>query len=548
MRVFVCGSHAKQKLGDLEKRKLDEIMARNDEILIGDCYGTEKEVQKYLQSLSYQNVRVCVTGESTGNNLIGREGTFVSAVCPKHGDRILASKELEMMRSADYALAIWDGKGCDTWIHMLLLLSMRKRICLLHLPEEKAYDIGSLEKSRPFAGEKSDFTGVSLPDILTECGFCDEMRSYLCERYDSGSPLIAEVICEAPLPVERKIRLLKYLQSYENVLYDFYDVCIREIDEGKFDSDVLYASLEYVQERSYSALVQDCETALGKALEEGKKGRMLYLFNCWYDTDVYLEKRFAVGAFWNLKQIEAYIDAQGNYEKEASSEDSSVTVSESSENFLTGTENEWYEVELWETFDSAYGPYYVETYQYYLVDGKICWFEKMEPRRISDDPDSCGIPYLQDYFPVNRRYSCGSLDLSLETPFHTGDIVKVDCAPFGPGFFAVILESARQYDCCLPNILFRVPGTDRWRIRALKHKDFYYTAEGRYVPLLSPLYRLKRAIPGALCEEREILLTISRRLGGDENLASAVWNKGFCHDDMTWSEVLKLFDDLRGDV
>ena len=130
----------------------------------------------------------------------------------------------------------------------------------------------------------------------------------------------------------------------------------------------------------------------------------------------------------------------------------------------------------------------------------------------------------------------GELDLNLRTPFKTGDIVLIDCRPFGPPFHAVILESQNQFDCCFPNIVFNVPYTNDWRCTPIKHKRFYKDVEwGSYCPKLSPLYRLRTILPNEMTAEDEALLTIKALLSGNKEKAKEVWKLWGC-EDKTYEE------------
>ena len=79
----------------------------------------------------------------------------------------------------------------------------------------------------------------------------------------------------------------------------------------------------------------------------------------------------------------------------------------------------------------------------------------------------------------------------MKTPYKKGDIIRIDCRPFGEPFNAMVLEDEHQYDSCFPTILFRIPYTDEWSVAPLKSGRFYKDIECNvfWVPL-SALYRL----------------------------------------------------------
>ena len=140
------------------------------------------------------------------------------------------------------------------------------------------------------------------------------------------------------------------------------------------------------------------------------------------------------------------------------------------------------------------------------------------------------------------------MDLDVPTPYKPGDIVRVDCMPFGPPFHAVITEADHQYDDCFPQILFKVPFTDKWQLQALKHKRFYKDAEMHsYEPALSPLYRIRKVREDELTKDDELLVRFSKELGGSEEKARAfweAWNKR-SGEEKSEEEVVGIWEKIR---
>ncbi len=194
----------------------------------------------------------------------------------------------------------------------------------------------------------------------------------------------------------------------------------------------------------------------------------------------------------------------------------------------------WYRVETWEPMDVGWKE---KRYDFFIFDSKICWFEKLFPEK----QDHGNIYYM----PESRRFSSGRLDLDLPTPYKTGDIVIIDCRPFGPPFHAMILESRDQWDSCFPNIVFQVPYTDKWRMTPLKHKRFFKHAEiSSYEPMLSPLYRIRKVQQEEMTEEDDRLLKLSSFLSGVESRAAAVWEAWMKSPDgdKAFEEVESIFE------
>ncbi|SEA91441.1 hypothetical protein SAMN05216349_1524 [Oribacterium sp. KHPX15] len=163
--------------------------------------------------------------------------------------------------------------------------------------------------------------------------------------------------------------------------------------------------------------------------------------------------------------------------------------------------------------------------------------------------------YLNKYYESkSHNFTRGLTDLSIETPYNAGDIVLIDSRPFGYPFCAMILEGRDQFDCCLPTILFKKPGTKEWRITALKHKMFYKDiSSNTHRPMLSPLYRICKAEDTDInnedfWEDESFLESLSKTINRSEERGSKVWNiwhdtyKGY---DITKEEVLELFESIK---
>ncbi|MDL2297405.1 hypothetical protein LJC37_05560 [Bacteroidales bacterium OttesenSCG-928-E04] len=69
MKVFISGSISIKSLDEKDKTVLDQIVEKNDTVLIGDAFGIDKAVQEYLFAQDYQNVVLYFSGEKVRNNI-----------------------------------------------------------------------------------------------------------------------------------------------------------------------------------------------------------------------------------------------------------------------------------------------------------------------------------------------------------------------------------------------------------------------------------------------------------------------------------------------
>ena len=106
MYVFVSGSRSIRTLPTTATVSLDRIMTRGFTVLVGDCYGVDDMVQRYLAGRQYAHVLVYHIGDRPRHN----QGFRTVRV----GGSRQTDKDAAMARAADYGLAIWDGVSAGT--------------------------------------------------------------------------------------------------------------------------------------------------------------------------------------------------------------------------------------------------------------------------------------------------------------------------------------------------------------------------------------------------------------------------------------------------
>ena len=133
-KVFISGTagfgtKAITELPEAVIEELDEIMHRDDTVLIGDCQGVDTLVQGYLLVNAYKNVVVYCSGSRCRNilnPLWAKKRIPVPAGVT--GRAFFAVKDKAMANDADYGIAIWDGKSLGTFDNITNLRSQNKTI------------------------------------------------------------------------------------------------------------------------------------------------------------------------------------------------------------------------------------------------------------------------------------------------------------------------------------------------------------------------------------------------------------------------------------
>lgn len=128
MKIFVSGSKSISKLPKLAKTFIDQFIENCDEILIGDCYGVDAVVQKYLESKGYSNVTIYCSGVTPRNNFTSSAKIHSCAEAAKGltGNAFHYVKDIQMANDCDQALMIWDGKSKGTAENLKRIKQMGK--------------------------------------------------------------------------------------------------------------------------------------------------------------------------------------------------------------------------------------------------------------------------------------------------------------------------------------------------------------------------------------------------------------------------------------
>ncbi len=383
-----------------------------------------------------------------------------------------------------------------------MLLSLHKMCRMYYLPSGKCIEIKSVDDLAPYVPERQGWTKADIEEVLRTCGFEDQMVAHMLENFRFDEWFLTEIIGRAPISIKKKLELMENLLKKNNLKYETY-IKVAELISSNADVDLVKQTIQEIYDL-FGSNLSNCISAIHSA-ENGMKYGMYYLFSEWYDLDVFLEKSYPIGMFDTFKKAVECIRREEKYEQDCVEDDGDE------ENL----NEDWWRIEAWycDVFDKDYE----HTYNYYIYKDEVCWFESLH-KEIRD----FGVV---SYLPANHDFFGDLVDLDFITPFKCGDIVRVDCRPFGPPFNALIVEGRHQYDGCYPQVLFNIPYTDKWDLTSLKYKRLYKDAEEtHYCPPLSPLYRLRLSKPEELTKDDELLVKISNELKGDEDKGSAFWN------------------------
>ena len=502
MYIYICGSTIKySEFPDEFWKELDKLMAKGEEILLGTSDFAHR-VYGRCRNKQYENVSIIGESTKTRRSLSFIESALPSYVC--------------MLRKCDRMITVWDGESSDAFINIMLLLSLHKRCRMYYLPTNECVEIGSVGEFKPYVQEREGWTVSDMEEVLRKCGFEEQMVVYTLESGLLPEALVTEIISRAPVPLNKKLEMLEKLQKKNDLNYKAFCSVSELIWK---DADFELVKQEILDIFSLGAYISKGIHDIKLAKYWLKHG-IYYLFAERYDTYMFIEKSCPIGMFRSFLNAMKRIEHDERFDCEGSGDEPLADW--------------WYRLEVWIEDYGSWGSDNKHEYNFYIYKGKVCWFERLREEKEADGVSS--------FMPENKDFFGGTLDLNLPTPFKIGDIVNIDCTPFGPPFHALIIEAKHQHDSCMPQVLFKIPFTDRWTTSSLKHKQFYKDAElQHYEPVLSPLYRLRTVRKYELTEDDDLLIRIGKELKDEET--GCAFGRAIKYD-ISAEEVLKIWESV----
>jgi hypothetical protein len=143
--VFVAGSRQISRLPAEVGRRLDTIIAKGFQILVGDANGADKAVQRYLADRSYPNVLVHCVKDHCRNNVGNWRTREVAAPRGAKGFDYYSLKDRAMAETAKYGLMLWDGNSKGTVNNVVNLSRDHKPVAVYVAPTREFRTIKSFD-------------------------------------------------------------------------------------------------------------------------------------------------------------------------------------------------------------------------------------------------------------------------------------------------------------------------------------------------------------------------------------------------------------------
>jgi hypothetical protein len=125
--VFIAGSISISRLHEKVQDRIHNIVSSNFNVVVGDADGADTSIQKCLHDNQANKVTVYCTGDTPRNNVANWPVHRVDSKARAGSRAFFTAKDLEMARSSDYGLMVWDCKSTGTLSNVIELLKERKK-------------------------------------------------------------------------------------------------------------------------------------------------------------------------------------------------------------------------------------------------------------------------------------------------------------------------------------------------------------------------------------------------------------------------------------
>jgi predicted XRE-type DNA-binding protein len=140
--VFIAGSISISRLHAKVQERINKIVSSDFDVVVGDADGADTSIQECLLKYQARKVTVYCAGEVPRNNVAEWPVHKVTSKAKAGTRAYFTAKDLEMARTSDYGLMVWDCKSTGTLSNVIELLKEKK-------------------KSVVFVNKKMDFVTVS---------------------------------------------------------------------------------------------------------------------------------------------------------------------------------------------------------------------------------------------------------------------------------------------------------------------------------------------------------------------------------------------------
>lgn len=490
MKYFICGYMNLDNLPELTENYLRDLMVQGNEFLVRKLDGADELIQTCLTDINCSNVTVYSLKNKPDDIPDGWS-------CKKVKSRMKGNfrpychfddRDLIIAEDADAGIIFWDKKDEMTFLNIVNLLLPGKPVDIILTGEDKIFKAESIDSFKTLLPEKSpEYTKTwdAFPKDLcrkaVNISKCSDVFSECLLNYPASKYSILKMVLNSPSTILAKAKLLEDLSVTDDLFNELIDSLNDEIERknrGEITNcantvESVYHSLS---RNTFTGHYENFRKAIDELeLKDGEYFQLKYMNS--------YGRKESIAAFLNLKSALNYIN---KYEKD-----------------WRNNAGVWMALEKWKRFDES-GRMYCP-YTYYLDRNWIVDFSLNQMR--SDGLTSFEHSYLSQNPDLSAYIEC-------PTPFNVGDIVRMNCTPFGNVGYSIVLEK-KEGNGLRAKVLYY---DGKWNIGRL---DSCFGCGRAVEPRLSSLYGLSK-FEGKLPEEYSLYKTIQDLIDGSEDKAKVI--------------------------
>jgi hypothetical protein len=162
--VFIAGSRKISRLPPEMETRLNSIVEKGFEVVIGDADGADAACQSYLADRGYANVTVYCVGHKCRNNAGKWPLREVEAPPGARGFEFYAIKDRAMAKIATHGLMLWDGQSKGTLANIKNLTRDQKPV-VVFVSTSRA--VHTLKNERDLSELLKGSTAPERPSVAT---------------------------------------------------------------------------------------------------------------------------------------------------------------------------------------------------------------------------------------------------------------------------------------------------------------------------------------------------------------------------------------------
>jgi hypothetical protein len=155
-RVFIAGSMNIKHLDSQVKARIDNILAQDFEVVVGDADGADTSIQSYLFDHGTTKTTVFCSGERPRNNVGNWPVQRVKTSHSEGSRAFFTAKDIRMAEVADFGLMIWDAKSTGTLSNVIELLVRKKKSAVFINKARTFKNISTVEQLEELLSYMSD--------------------------------------------------------------------------------------------------------------------------------------------------------------------------------------------------------------------------------------------------------------------------------------------------------------------------------------------------------------------------------------------------------